>query len=298
MIRAREAAAGKWESILPMVGIDRRFLDGKHHPCPANGEGEDRFRFVNRNGSGNFFCACSDGTKGGLALVMCCKGVGYSDAAREVERVAGVARPEPPRVVRDPRIALNRVRSMLGPVGFGVARYLKERGLKPAPGLRQARLNAWEDGKAVGPFDTMVGLFQRSDGKPESYHLTYLDGAGKAPLKVPRKVMTPVTGISGCAIRLYPAAPHIGIAEGIETAMAAHTIYGLPVWSVYSTAGMESFIPPDGVKRVTIFSDNDGHFAGQAAAYSCAKRLHARGVECSVELPEDKDWNDYLRRTA
>lgn len=298
MTAAREAAAGKWESILPMLGVDRRYLDGRHHPCPATGEGEDRFRFANRNGSGNFFCTCSGGERGGMALVMCCKGVGYAEAAREVERVVGVAKPEPVRVVRDPRVALNRVRGVLGPVGFCVARYLKERGLRPAPGLRQARLNAWEDGKAVGPFDTMVGLFQRSDGKPESYHLTYLDGAGKAPLKVPRKVMTPVTGISGCAIRLYPAEPHIGIAEGIETAMAAHTIYGLPVWSVYSTAGMESFIPPDGVKRVTIFSDNDVHFAGQAAAYSCAKRLHARGVECSVELPEDKDWNDYLRRTA
>lgn len=297
-MKAVDLARGKWNGILPQLGIDARYLDHKHHPCPATGEGEDRFRFANRNGSGNFFCTCSGGERGGMALVMCCKGIGYAEAAREVERVVGVAKPEPVRVVRDPRIALNRVRSMLCPVGFGVARYLKERGLKPAPGLRQARLNAWEDGKAVGPFDTMVGLFKRSDGKPESYHLTYLDGAGKAPLKVPRKVMTPVTGISGCAIRLYPAEPHIGIAEGIETAMAAHTIYGLPVWSVYSTAGMESFVPPELVKRVTIYADNDPHFAGQSAAYSCAKRLHAMGVECSVEIPEDKDWNDYLRRTA
>ena len=62
---AREDAQGKWRSVLAACGVPADALDGKHHPCPATGQGEDRFRFADRNGSGNFFCGCSDGKKGG-----------------------------------------------------------------------------------------------------------------------------------------------------------------------------------------------------------------------------------------
>lgn len=296
-MKAKDLAQGKWKSVLAMLGIPEELLDHKHHRCPK-GDGRDRFRFADRNGSGNYFCACSKGDKGGIGLLMCCRDLSYVDACKEVERVVGGAVDTVERQKRDPRIALNRVRGLLQPVGFGVARYLRERGLKPAPGLRQARLVAWEDNRKRGPFDTMVALFQRADGTPESYHLTYLDGVAKAPLTVPRKVMPPVTTITGCAIRLYPMQAHIGIAEGIETAIAAHMLHGLPVWSVYSANGVEAFIPPEGSERVTIFGDNDQSWTGQAAAYACAKRLASKGIACEVKVPEAGDWNDELLRRA
>lgn len=296
-MKAKDLAQGKWKSILTMLGVPATYLDGKHHRCP-HGDGKDRFRFSDRNGSGNYFCACSNGDKGGMGLLMCCKDWTYAEAAREVERVVGEASAAPEKQKRDPRIALNKVRGLLQPVGFGVARYLQERGLKPAPGLRQARLCTWENNQQLGPFDTMVGLFQRANGTPESYHLTYLDGVAKADVQTQRRVMPPVTTITGCAIRLYPAQSHIGIAEGIETAIAAHMLHGLPVWSVYSAGGIESFIPPAGVERVTVFGDNDTSWTGQAAAYACAKRLAAKGIACEVKVPDAGDWNDVLLRRA
>lgn len=294
-MKARELAQGKWRGVLTELGIAPNLLDGKHHACP-NGQGKDRFRFADRNGSGNFFCSCSNGEKGGIALLMCCKAMGYAEAAAEVERVVGhVGAGEAPRK-RDPRGSLNKVRERLKPAGFAVRRYLAERGLSVPPGIRQARLTYWDGHVSHGPFETMVGLIRSASGKPQSYHLTYLDGVAKANVDTPRKVMTPVDTITGGAIRLYPQAAHIGIAEGIETAIAAHLLTGLPVWSVVSAGGIESFEPPVGVERVTVFGDFDESYTGQVASFACAKRLTKRGIACDVRMPERGDWNDELMR--
>jgi putative DNA primase/helicase len=297
-MKARELAQGKWRAVLPLLGVSKDVLDGKHHPCPSTGQGEDRFRFADRNGSGNYFCDCSDGTKGGLGLVMCCKGIGYAEAAKEVEAIVGRAEADPPREKRDPRPALKRVQERLKPVGFTVRRYLQDRGLQVAPGLRQARLRYWDGPKSLGDFDCMVGKIVDANGKPQSFHVTYLDGAAKANVPSSKKVMTPVETITGCAIRLYPAAVHIGIAEGIETAIAAHLLSGLPVWSVMNAHGIESFDPPAGVEQVTVFADHDETYTGQAAAFACAKRLARQGVAVDVRVPDRGDWNDVLRGAA
>lgn len=293
-MRAVDEARGKWRSVLSQLGIPASVLDGKHHPCPANGEGDDRFRFNDRNGSGNYFCACSDGKKGGMSLLMCCKGWGYAEAAREVEAVVGSATVTPPVERRDPRIALRRVWERSGSAGFSVRRYLKERGLEMPESLRQARLTYWDGGRNHGTFDAMVGVISRPDGRAESLHLTYLDGAAKANVPSARKVMPPVETITGCAIHLYPAGRVLGISEGIESAIAARMMHGVPVWAAANAHGIETFVPPAGVEKVIVFGDTDASYTGQAAAYALAKRLVRQGVECSVELPVVGDWNDAL----
>ena len=86
----------------------------------------------------------------------------------------------------------------------------------------------------------------------------------------------------------------LGVAEGIETAIAAHMLFHVPVWALLSTSGMKSWRPPAGVRRVLIFGDNDPHSAGQAAAYSLAHCLHGT-VETQIHLPPTPgDWNDVL----
>lgn len=296
-MKAKDMAKGKWKSLLPRLGIPPEFLDGRHHPCPK-GSGKDRFRFTDRNGSGSYFCDCSQGASGGMSLLMCCKDLSYHQACIEVEKVVGDLQPERAKPARDPRPALNRVRELCNPVGFAVSRYLKERGLRPAPNLKQARLQYWDKSRCLGAYDTMVGLIQSATGKPQSYHLTYLDGIAKANVPSPRKVMTPVETITGAAIRLYPIESHIGIAEGIETAIAAHLLLGMPVWSVINAHGIETFMPPDGVKHVTVFGDKDDSCTGEAAAYACAKRLKRAGFDCDVQVPDAGDWNDVLLRRA
>ena len=54
----------------------------------------------------------------------------------------------------------------------------------------------------------------------------------------------------------------LGLAEGIETALAAHEIFGIPVWAAISANGVLSFEPPHSVKRLEIFGDNDSNFVG------------------------------------
>jgi putative DNA primase/helicase len=292
-MKARDLARGKWPSVLVALGIDAALLDKKHHPCPR-GAGKDRFRFADRNGSGNYFCDCSEGNKGGIDLVMCCRGLSYAEACREVERVVGDAAPVEYKPKPDPRIALNRIRERCQPAGFTVRRYLKNRGLDMPPSLREAKLRYWDDRKSLGDYWCMVALVQGPDGKPQTYHVTYLDGAQKANVPSPRKVMTPVETITGGAIRLYPAAERMGIAEGIETAIAAHMMTGLPVWAAVSAHGIESFVPPPECKALTVFADNDDSFTGQAAAYALAKRLRKQGIACDVEIPSAGDWNDVL----
>lgn len=294
-MKARDLAQGKWRGILTQLGVPAAVLDGKHHPCPATGQGEDRFRFADRNGSGNYFCCDSEGRSGGLSLLMHVHGWSYAEAAREVERVVGYVKEDAPRQKRDPRNALNRVRRMVGPAGLEVARYLKSRGLELAPGVRQSRLTYWDGGKQDGVYHCMVGLIVGPDGSSQSYHITYLDGAGKAKVDSPRKVMTPVDTVTGGAVRLYQPAEHMGVAEGIETAIAAHMLTKLPVWAAVTAGGIKSFQPPSVCKRLTIFGDNDGSYTGQAAAYALANRLTRGGIKCEVSIPPDPgDWNDYL----
>ena len=68
-------------------------------------------------------------------------------------------------------------------------------------------------------------------------HRTYLldDGSGKAP---PGKKMLGAVG--GGSVRLSPLgdAGHLGIAEGIETALAAQAIFGIPTWAALSADGL------------------------------------------------------------
>ena len=298
-MKAKDAAQGKWKSVLTQLGVPANVLDGKHHPCPSNEQGEDRFRFADRNGSGNYFCTCSDGNKGGMALLMCCRSLSYADAAKEVERVVGVSQSEPEKERRDPREALNKVRAVLKSVGPEVSGYLKARGLTVPPGIRQARLAYWHGGERLGTYDCMVGLIVSPDGKPQSYHITYLQDGRKAEVPCARKVMTPVDTVTGGAIRLYPPAEHMGIAEGIETAIAAHMLTGLPVWAAANANGVEKFIPPQECRHLTVFGDHDASYTGQAAAYAMAKRAIRAGFLCEVALPPiTGDWNDHLLRKA
>jgi putative DNA primase/helicase len=261
-------------------------------------KGDDRFRFADRNGSGNYFCGCSNGEKGGIALLMCCQGLSYASAAKAVESVAGLAEKDQEPERRDPRAALNRVHGRVKPAGKAVTDYLRNRGLSTPPTIKQARLRYWDRSNSLGDFDCMVARVSGADGKPQSYHITYLKDGQKAPVPSPRKIMTPIETVSGGAVWLYPPAEDMGIAEGIETAIAAHMMHGVPVWAALTAGGIESFVPPKVCKRLTIFGDTDQSYTGQAAAYALAKRMVRSGIECVVSLPPAGDWNDALRGAA
>lgn len=112
---------------------------------------------------------------------------------------------------------------------------------------------------------------------------------------------------AGGAVRLGGVESHIGIAEGVETALGAWLLNGCryPVWSGLSTA-ISSLEIPLGVDWVTIFPDGDRPVkkqgdeyqpavpAGRRAANALYVRLVEEGLRCNVaaEPPIGMDYLD------
>jgi DNA primase len=89
----------------------------------------------------------------------------------------------------------------------------------------------------------------------------------------------------------------IGLAEGIETALAVSQRLGWhPVWAAGSR-GTISSLPVLEHHALTIFADGDK--PGREAAAACAARWTAANCEVWVHTPpEGQDWDDASRRLA
>src|SRR3546814_6543739 len=94
------------------------------------------------------------------------------------------------------------------------------------------------------------------DGTPHTLHRTYLQNGQKADISSPRRMMPGGFPISSY-VELSPPAEEMGVAEGIETALAVTRDFGIPCWSTISADGLKAFTPPAIVKRLRIFGDND-----------------------------------------
>jgi putative DNA primase/helicase len=305
----RDIARGRWKGILMAMGLDQRYLRNAHGPCPLCG-GSDRYRFDDQDGKGTYFCnSCGPGD--GMQLAMAWTGKSFKDVAAEIDRMASNIDPTAQRGEQDDekraeetRKRLKRIGNQLLPlVGTDpVSRYLAGRGIN-TDATRYLRFHpqlGYYDqtlGKVTGLHPAMVAAFRRPDGSIETFHVTYLTkGGAKADVPVQRKVTGKQQGLSGCAIRLSEVERHIGIAEGIETALSVTQLYGIPCWSVYSAHGMETFEPPEGVEEISIFADTDENFAGQDVATTAARRLTKKGykVRLAPFLEPGMDYNDAL----
>lgn len=301
--RVRVLAQGRWRPILRAVGIDEGALRGRHCPCPMCG-GKDRFRFDDKEGRGTYFCAqCGPGD--GMQLVMHYTGLGFPEAARKVELLASSAVPVLPRAAQSDdqkRGLLRRVFTESRPIQHGdeVSRYLRARGLRLdelPDGLRLHPDLLYRDGDTACRYPAMLALVTGPDGGGASLHRTYLQAGNKAPITNPKRLLPGVAPTAGAAIRLTPASTCLGIAEGIESALAVRELFDSPTWSALNAHGITSFEPPDGVRKVLIFADNDRNFVGQRAAYAGAERLASRGYEVEVFVPPTPgDWLDELNR--
>lgn len=290
-MRITDQAIGRWDSMLVQLGIAREFLKDSHGPCPVCG-GKDRFRYDNKDGRGTYFCSqCGPGD--GIDLLIKYHGWDFKTAAQEIEKIIGVTDFKPVQVKKDPLPRLKKIAAEAKKLTGNdpVTKYLNARGLKTIPQELNYHegLDYFEDGKRIGKFKAMLAVVKDVEGNNLTYHVTHLDGDKKANVEAAKKILPPIKPITGGAIRLFGEGEHICVAEGIETAIAAHEITGLPSWAVISVVGMESFQPPEFVKQVTIIADNDKKFSGQKAAYTLANKLEIRhSIKACVIHPISK----------
>lgn len=290
------AARGKWRGILQQMGIEGKFLTGKHCPCPLCG-GVDRFRFDNKDGSGSFICSqCGAGN--GFDLLVKFTGQAFRDVAQRVDQIVGnvEAEPEPVKLDDEARVAmLNRVWKASKPITPTdmAGRYLAGRGIELAQFPKDLRYHPDCRAPNGNCYPTMLAMVRDGEGNPVTIHRTFLSERGKADMTEPRALM-PGQLREGSCIRLSPVVEHIGIAEGIETAFRASQRFGLPVWSTINATLMAKWVVPVGVERITIFGDNDAKFGGAAAAYALAHRLAVKGFIVDVLIPDERgrDWAD------
>lgn len=154
----------------------------------------------------------------------------------------------------------------------------------------------------IGQFPAVVALFRDAAGEPVTLHRTYLTEQGtKLPVEKPKKLMEkPSRTLQGGAVRLFPAASTLGVAEGLETSLAVQFATGMPTWSVISAPLMQSFSPPQEVERLVIWADHDRSKGGIRAAEALRKHLAPRRIDVQIELPplsvpagaKSVDWAD------
>jgi putative DNA primase/helicase len=295
-----ERCNGRWRSILIALGIDPRCLTGKQVPCPICG-GRDRFRFDNKRGDGTWFCnQCRAGQ--GIKLAMLFTGTtDYKTIAEKIEAAIGRTPPDPVRTEPSEaakRAAMNKLWCASNPVSPGdpVDLWMRHRGLGASSYpvcLRHVGLRY--SGPPVTVHPGMLAMMSAPTSEPVMIHRTFLTPGGtKAPVDKVR-MFCPGKVPPGGAVRLTPAASTMGVAEGIETSLAAIKLFGIPTWAALNDGGVEKFEPPTAVEHLVIFGDNDTNGVGQKAAYGLASRL-APMMHVEVRIPdlEGSDWNDVL----
>jgi phage/plasmid primase-like uncharacterized protein len=325
----RLAAGGRWLAILGDLCPELEAVlakPGRHHAYPVHG-GRDGFRlFRDADISGGGICNSCGAKPDGFALLMWLRNWSFLAALAAVDQVLGGGSNSKPLPARPPvrsndlnrqgtnhrtKALLRRIWTAASPwdahESAPLRTYLHHRGLAPAAlgGLLPLRFHSslpyLEDGVCLGRYPAMLALLSDTEGRPATIHRTFLTADGrKAPVSSPKKLMphAPDRTLVGGAVRLEPASSVLGIAEGIETALAVHQATGMTVWSALSCTFLQRFAPPDGTERIVIWADRDENGAGQQSAEVLLKRLEASGIQVSIMLPSSNgtDWLDVLNR--
>ena len=177
--------------------------------------------------------------------------------------------------------------------------YLTQRGLVgawPLPEVLRfhSSLPYWNGLEKLGAFPAMVAPLIAPNGSTVALHRTYLTADGrKANVPTPKKVTGASGVLAGASIPLHePTGGVIGIAEGIETALATHSASGIHTVAAYCAGNVASYVWPPSVRRIVVFADADR--AGVDAAQKLKIRAMQSGLSAVVLSPSTPgtDWCD------
>ncbi|MCI0150935.1 zinc-binding protein [Paraburkholderia sediminicola] len=316
----------RWISLLVSYGVPADRLTGNACACPVCG-GTDRFTYDNKRGRGDWVCRqCGNGKAmagDGLQLITRVNRMGLYRLMTEIDgkppvrstslAVSGVPAAPSPKRKADPAFVERRLNSMwerahMQREGDLSRIYLHTRvpGLSapPSKSLRLGMLEYRHEKKVIGTWPGILARFELPDGRLGTLHRTFLERS------VPQKArivsadgeildnklndMT-LNPLRGGAVRLMdPVSGEIGVAEGLETAYAAHMEFGVPVWNCLNRILLSQFVVPDGfgIRVVHIFVDFDdvdlknGKSPGVAAGVELAKRLRTEGFTALIHRPK------------
>jgi hypothetical protein len=206
----------------------------------------------------------------------------------------GIARPE--SGLRDDRrdsAALRLWRDARPIGGTPAAAYLESRGIEAAPAELRYHPRTPLGRAPLTQYRPALIAAMRDDSGLLAIHRTFIDpfGRGLAPLPNPRRGL----GRFGRgAVRLGGSAPRLGLAEGIETALSATALFGVPCWAALGSGRFGGVAFPAEVRELVLFLDND---AGGRRAELLAREAYSASLRIETHVPDARciDWNDVLR---
>jgi putative DNA primase/helicase len=202
---------------------------------------------------------------------------------------------EPSVVARGPSRGALRIWTSASPLpGSPAKAYLEARGITAhSSALRyHARAPLGPQGRAQF-LPAMIAAVSLDEG-PIAIHRTYLD-LDEPRLAAFEKPKRALGALRSAAVRLFPAIQGVlGLAEGIESALSARALTGVPCWATLGNERFSLVSIPESVTALHLFVDWD---AGGDLAAKRALEAHAReGRTIHVRRPSQResDWNDEL----
>jgi hypothetical protein len=187
-------------------------------------------------------------------------------------------------------------RSAIGVPGTIGENFLRERGLPTTPpaSIRFLPSYRYDRNNPRSALPCLVAAAQAPTREIVGVQLTFLypGGRRKADVEYPRRAIGP---LGASMLRLAPAAPALGIAEGFEKAWAAQLLFDEPVWATLGADRFGVVNWPGDVTTLTIYADND------SPGLKAARELRAAYPEIAVRIrccaAEGQDF-DKLYRTV
>lgn len=330
----KQRMKGYWLSAYKSIAPElKQAIDklGDNVPCPLAG-GTDGFRlFRDANETGGGVKQAEGVFAQGIDLLMWLKGWTFTEVLDELEAFLG-GKPVKSSFIKTPlstskndeaslRKWLNTVWknsfSFTDSKSAPARAYFYNRGmLDAALCSRSLRFNpslAYRDssGNLIGLYPAIIALIRNNLGVPVGLSRTYITEQGfKVELGqgLKAKKMTPSVLKRSKGRHVHLAKPkdgYLGVAEGIETALAVYQGTKFPTWPTMSSTMLEAFSPPREVHTLLIFADKDRSGVGERSAHALCSSLAWRGIRTLVLTPpipilstDEKgiDWADQLVR--
>jgi hypothetical protein len=314
---------GGWRSIFEHYACLRDAMDKypAQVPCPRDNTGTTVFRLVKGwEDSGQAFHNSAGRLTDGLNVLSFALGLSISEVADEVLKITGGdissisqvditkrQKKDDYKKQRERERILKKLQEVYehsfpafqSPIAMN---YLRSRGLTLSETEVSAfadtlgfhpSLELWNGKQLVGRYPALLGFFKDANGNNLTIHRIYLkpDGNGYIDDPKPKRMITPPDEVMGGAFRLgqpmklIKGGKYLGVAEGIETALAVYNATKTPCWSMYSDWVLSGFKCPDDVNYIGIWADKEPSHAGINAANRLKERLESEGTDFLSRLP-------------